>query len=260
MRVNDVSAKLANLGIPEFVLADLPEIPSSAEALLIYGSRSRGDALDDSDLDLLALVPKQIPAINSGFVNISFYTAGQLKTGISSLFGAHLQRDAIIVSDETGELRRLISEMGEVDTVRLLKRVRAMCELFSTPERDLPQYLPGLLREARYLLRSSLYALAIADGSPCFSVRELSARHGDPTLANLLASRQSEAPSMMDYEQCLERLRQLIGAFPPSRHGSLEATVVNEWGTHSDLMSMAFMALGSAGGGSDYSEVEKILL
>lgn len=129
-----------------------------------------------------------------------------------------------------------------------------------SPEHDLPKYLPGLLREARYLLRSCLYAQAIAAGNPCFSVRELAVRHGDPHLAQLLASRQPGEPSISELTECLSRLRRIIGDFPPSRNGSLEATVVNEWDRAGDLLSMAFLALGITGQGSGYAEVEKILL
>lgn len=260
MLSKDVSEGLSALGVPDTIIADVPMFPDTVTGVLVYGSRARGDALADSDLDLLALVPTQLPSINSGLVSVSFYTAAQLLTGISTLFGAHLKRDAKILHDEDGRLAQLLGELGEVETTRLLMRVRAMCELFTTPEMDLPKYLPGLLREARYLLRSSLYALAIADGEPCFSVRELAIRHNDPRLAQLLASRHEHEPDIAEYMSCQRRLRELVGEFPVSRHGSLEATVINEWGTHSDLLSMAFMALGSSGGGSDYAEVEKILL
>jgi hypothetical protein len=260
VRRSDLVERLLSLRVPETVVKGVPELPSSVTGLLIYGSRARGDAIAGSDLDLLALVPTQLPSVNVGAVSVSFYTFAQLGTGISSLFGAHLKRDGVILCDDDGQLAAAVERMGQVDTVRLFRRVRVMSELFTTPHRDLPKYLPGLLREARYLLRSSLYAQAIATGKPCFSVRQIAGRHGDPDLARLLASRHDDEPAVEDYLGCTARLRDLIGDFPESRHGSLEATVVNEWGSSSDLLSMAFMALGSSGGGSDYAEVEKILL
>jgi len=211
-------------------------------------------------LDMLALVPKPRPSTHSGQVSISYYTRKQLKTGTGTLFGSHLKRDAKVIWDKHGYLVRALADMGEVETERLLERARTMSTLFTSPDWDLPKYLPGLLREARYLLRSCLYAQAIADGAPCFSVRELAVRHGDPHLAHLLASRQPNESTAADFDQCLPRLRDIIGEFPSNEHGSLEATIVNEWGRPSDVLSMAFMALGVIGNGSDYAEVEKILL
>ena len=135
-----------------------------------------------------------------------------------------------------------------------------MSALLTTQDLDLPKYLEGLLRQARYLLRSCLYAQAIDDGEPCFSVREISRRLSDPSLVELLASRQRSVPSQRALDECVRRLRDLVGEFPESVHGSLEATVVNEWGKKSDLLSASFLALGTTGAGSMYAEVDKILL
>ena len=135
-----------------------------------------------------------------------------------------------------------------------------MTSLLTAPEYDLPKYGPGLLREARYLLRSALYAKRIIDGAPCFSVREIAAAYGDPELESLLSSHNLSDDYLEDYNECLERLRFLLGRFPENVHGSLEATIVNEWGSGSDLLSMAMIAIMGPSELSDYAEVEKIIL
>lgn len=260
MRLDEIVDTLLGIGVPPAILADLPNLPADAQGLLVYGSQARGDAEVGSDLDLLALVSTPRPSTHAGDVSVSYYTREQLATGVGTLFGAHLKRDAKIVLDVDGVLAHAIETMGQVHTDRLLQRAWKMSELFTSPDRDLPKYLPGLLREARYLLRSCLYAQAIDTGQPCFSVRELARRHDDPDLAQILASRQSAEPSRRELSECLARLRRIVGEFPSSRHGSLEATIVNEWDSPGDLLSMAFLALGINGLGTDYAEVEKILL
>jgi predicted nucleotidyltransferase len=257
---DEVIRCLLGLGVSPSLLDDLPHLSGEIEGVLIYGSQARGDAVPGSDLDMLALVADSRSSTYSGNVNVSYYTNQQLSTGIGTLFGAHLKRDAKVIWDKHGNLARAVEGMGEINADRLLSRAWSLTELFTSPGRDLPKYLLGLLREARYLLRSCLYAQAIASGNPCFSVRELAIRLADPHLARLLASRQPGEATIEDLEDCLLRLAGIVGEFPSSQHGSLEATIVNEWGRPSDLLSMAFMALGATGNGSDYAEVEKILL
>lgn len=251
---------LSAMGISAEILQDFPELPTDTTGVLLYGSQARGDAVPGSDLDVIVVTPNTRTATSSGDVNISYYTFEQLTTGIGTLFGAHLKRDGKVIWDSDGSLTLAVEGMGAVDTDRVLHRAWEMAELFSSPGRDLPKFVSGLSRQARYMLRSCLYAQAIAVGAPCFSVRELSIRHNDPDLTRLLASRQQHKATVADLNECLWRLRAIIGEFPTSRYGSLEACVVNEWGRSSDILSMAFMALGTSGRGSDYAEVERILL
>jgi len=235
-------------------------MPIDSSGLLLYGSRARGDAVPGSDLDLLAIVEQPRPSIYSGDVSVSYYTIAQLESGRGTLFGAHLKRDAKVLWDPKGELGAVLSRMGKVDTERLFYRARNVSKILGCLEMDLPKYLPGLLREARYLLRSCLYARAIAEGNPCFSVREIAQRNADPPLALLLASRHTAEPSVEDLTECISRLEVILGPLPMNPHGSLEALIVNEWHNDGDLLSMAFMALGATGDDSDYAEVDKILL
>lgn len=255
-----VKSALRSMRVPERIIGEFPSLPRDVQGVLVYGSRARGDALEDSDLDVLALVSTARPSLNASDVSVSFYTSDQLSTGIGTLFGAHLRRDSKIAWDPNGCLATIVQSMGDVDTTRLKQRARTMAVLFTTPEADLPKYLEGLSRQARYLLRSCMYAQAIEDGEPCFSVREIARRLRDPHLSDLLASRQPSPTSRKSFDECLWRLRALVGEFPLSPHGSLEATIVNEWGVPGDLLSAAFMALGTTGQGSMYAEVEKILL
>jgi predicted nucleotidyltransferase len=142
---DDVVRVLLGMGIAPNVLGGFPELPTEIEGLLVYGSQARGDGVPGSDLDLLGLVNTPRPSTHSGDVNISYYTHDQLVTGVGTLFGAHLKRDAKIVWDNHGHLSRAVENMGEVDTNRLLERAHRMSELFTSPGRDLPKYLPGLL-------------------------------------------------------------------------------------------------------------------
>lgn len=256
-----IASALASCGVPpELVALAKAAIPSDVRGLVLYGSRARGDHLADSDLDLLGLVDVPRRSVHRGLISLSFYTTDQLASGVGSLFGAHLVRDSRILWDPDGRVQPILDSMGTVDFPRLIRRSTFYSRIFGSLERDLPKYLPGLLREARYLLRSCLYGQAIAEDRPCFSIRELAQRHGDPSLANLLASRSMGEATELDLRECLFRLARIIGELPANPHGSLEALIVNEWGRDEELVSMALLALGGSNSDSDYTEVKKVLL
>ena len=125
---DDVVSALLRMNVSPNVLEDFPELPGEVEGLLVYGSQARGDAVPGSDLDVLALVAAPRPSTQSGDVNVSYYTREQLSTGIGTLFGAHLKRDAKMIWDNHGHLTRAVEDMGEVDTKRLLARARSMSD------------------------------------------------------------------------------------------------------------------------------------
>lgn len=255
-----VKARLAEVGLSPPLVAEVPELPASSSALLIYGSQARGDAIESSDVDLLAVVAEPTGPVANGAVNLTCYTPAQLATANGTLFGAHLARDGRILADPNDELCRALRGMEPVDTDRLFARARELTAVFSNLDVDLPQYGVGLLRQARYLLRSCLYAAAIRDGDPCFSVREIAERAGDEELVELLSSRDQPSSAQDVLHEILARLELLLGGLNRSEHESLEAIVVNLWGSSSDVLSMAFLAVCGNDEGGDYAEVERILL
>ena len=256
-----VRAGLCDLRVPpELVEDSLALIPDSAEGLLVYGSRARGDHLSTSDLDLLALVSVPQKGSTRGLVSVSCYTPAQLATATGTLFGVHLRRDSRILFDPLSHLQRALAVMGQVDTERLFTRIRHLSVVLDVGQEDLVRSLPGLVRQAKYLLRSALYGLAIKEGEPCFSIRELADRYRDSDLSELLASRPSSPPTEQEFEELLRRLTKVVGERPRNPHGSLDALIVNEWGRDQDLTAVAVMARGHESSSDPYEEIEKVLL
>lgn len=235
-------------------------VPEETEGLLIYGSRARGDHLESSDLDLLAVVPEMRRGVTAGLVSVSCYTRAQLETATGTLFGAHLSRDSRVIFDCGGDLVALLETFGEVDTERLLWRIRRFASVLDASPRDRVRSMKGLVRQAKYLLRSALYGAAIRDGDPCFSLRELARRHNDPQLAHVLASRPPSEANENELDDLRIRLANVLGELPRNPHGSLDALIVNEWDRDPELVSIAVMARGHKSRSDPYEEITKVLL
>ena len=249
-----------SLSVPLSILDSVPFLPPETEAVLAYGSRARGDYVEDSDLDLLALSTTGGVNLKSGKVSVAIYTLEELHRARGSLFGYHLQRDSIRMYDPERKLQTVVEKFGEVNVGRVFSKARHLGKILSLNESDLQRYLPGLYREARYLLRSCLYAKAIEDGNPCFSVRILAERYGQPRYAEILSAHPRGGISRTDYLFCRQKLAELLGDLEQNEHGSLEALLVNEWGGESELISMALMALGEVPDVGDYAEVKAVFL
>ena len=247
---------------PRLIEAAMSVVPADAIGLLVYGSRARADYIQDSDLDLLALVHEPAGSMTYRNANLSRYTSAQLRSASGTLFGMHIRRDGVVVADTCGELRSLIHEIEDPDPPRLLARVHHFSGILESSDRDLDLYLPGLCRLARYLLRTAIYSLALADGRPCFSVRELAERFAEPELVALLSSDQDVVaePSSEEFEKLRRRLRAAVGAPERSCYRSLESLAVAAWDDDRELSTLAIMAMTGEDGEIDYSELPKVLL
>ena len=174
----------------------------------------------------------------------------------------HVKRDGKVIFDPTGELQSLICDLEPPDASLLLARVRHFSAILQCEETDLTLHLPGLCRLGRYLLRTAIYSLALAEGRPCFSVRELAERFNEPRLVTLLSSdpRIVPEPSLGELETLRRRLSEAVGEPPPTLHGSLESLAVAEWEDDRERSTLAIVAMTAEDQELGYSDLPKVLL
>jgi len=234
-------------------------LPPGLTGLLLYGSLARGDNTESSDVDLLALVTLPTGSRHTERVSVSAYTFDQLSSASGTLFGMHLARDGVVVTDAEGRLSELLAGMGAPDPGHVFGRIRHLAAVLD----DEPElHLPGRVRVARYLLRTAIYVTALASGEPCFSVRELALRLGQPELVELLSSnlRVAPRPTQMVLQDLLERLDQEVNGLERNRHGSTQNLVVAEWYEDRELAALGALALAKDDTPYDYSALPKVLL
>ena len=261
--IADFAGKLNGLGVPQSLIeAAIHVISDDTIGLLVYGSRARADSVPNSDLDLLALVQEPSGSTAYGNVNLSRYTSAQIRSASGTLFGMHIRRDGVVVADATGDLRGLVHALEDPSPSHLFSRVRHFAAILEASKTDLHLHLPGLCRLGRYLLRTAVYSVALAEGRPCFSVRELAERFGEPELVEILSSDPDVVaePSPREFMELRRRLREAVGAPGPTSHRSLGSLAVAEWDHDRERATLAIMAMTGEHSDLDYSELPKVLL
>ncbi len=160
-----LAARLSELGIEADVSSQVVAlVPANSIGVLLYGSRARGDHTPESDIDVLTLVSHSAGSKSAGRVNMSYYTRAQLHSSSGTLFGMHLRRDGRVLADTDAELAAILDALGGPNPQVLIQRVHHFSTLLLVTEDEQRRYLTRLVRLGRYLLRSAIYARAIAEG------------------------------------------------------------------------------------------------
>jgi hypothetical protein len=259
----DIRDALHCLGLAtDSVEALTSRIAVGTVGLMLYGSRARGDFTASSDYDILRLSRSQHPTFTVGTVSVSSYTAAQLCSASATLFGTHIARDGRILLDKGGELASIVQKLEPAEPLALLKQVRRFSTVIDLPDDEVAEHIAGVTRLARYLLRTAIYAKAMKQGRPCFSVRELSRRFNDPNLAILLASNPelTGPPSLSMFKELHGRLLAEIGSFPAASWESLEQIGVEMWDVDRNVSALAIRAGSEDDVDLDYTDLPKVLL
>ncbi|ORJ64322.1 hypothetical protein [Mycobacterium simiae] len=260
----ELTAVLEALGLTDDEVGQvISRIAIETKGLLLYGSRARDDYEASSDFDILRYTSSwKSPTFKSGRVSVSSYTREQLESASGTLFGTHLRRDGRVLVELGDELTQLINGLQPANPAELLARVTQYSTILAQPDDVKAAHFGGMVRLARYLLRTAVYASAMAEGETCFSVRQLAERLHEPRLATLLASdpEVTGPPSVELLEELITRLINVIGPFHEHDYGSLEALAVARWDTDRNLAALAIRAGSEDQDSINYSDLPKVLL
>ena len=69
----------------------------------------------------------------------------------------HIRRDGIVIADPTGDLQGFIQNLKDPEPQRLIGRIRHFSAILESSQTDRGNYLEGLCRLARFLLRTAIY-------------------------------------------------------------------------------------------------------
>lgn len=244
------------------ILDALSCLTGASLGVLLYGSHARGDSLPSSDIDLLQVVENSPRSYAIGRVSVVAYTVGQLGemclTG--SLFAWHLRTEGIVLDDPSGAVSEILRSGAGPNWERTLQRVLVLSQILDVNEEEFERYANRLIRTARYLLRTTVYARAIAAGGKSFSVEIATSEAGVPHLYRMFARDLALASSWATFNEYRVAIRELLGPLMNNPYLSLEALAVNAWDLDRQLASLAIQTMMEKSGEIEYTSLPSPVL
>ena len=238
--------------MPEALRRACVAAAGAQDGVLLYGSRARGTARPDSDVDLLLLRDWSPGSWTSGAFNVTSYRPAHLSEMArrGSLFVLHLRLDGLVLADPAGLLAAALDQYRPPSSYEPLLAELAAAGAALDPVEDSTRYGPALLRLGDYLVRTAAYARLVEAGRPQFDPDDVGDELGDPAVAAVLATRGDVRPGHGRVALCRTALEGLLGRRLENRYGSVEALAVALSGERQHAAALLGQVL--VGQGLDY--------
>lgn len=200
-----------------------------ARAVLLYGSRARGDHRPDSDTDVLQILREARPSHAVDEIVLSCYTLPQLlkMARHGSLFVAHLVAESIPLRDPEDLLGQLRAAYVAAPFSHFVTEVSWAARLLTE---DAERFASKRLKYQRlvvHLARTLAYATAQSHGVNTFSVEKIW-KHFEPDMGKALP--RPDDMDWSDYVEVRSWLADRLHRDVTNTFGSDEALIVNSWG------------------------------
>lgn len=243
--------------LPVDLNGSIGRLSGESLAVMLYGSHARGDAGPESDVDLLQLVPHSPRSYIVGSTTVVAYTPEQISEMAigGSLFAWHLRTEGVIMQDTGGLLRGALDLHSGPAWERVLSRITELAVILDLGRGEFEQYADRVIRTARYLVRTAVYARAIGAGGTSFAMESAARKAGYPHLMMLLRRGAEGSRDWQTFVAYRDALAELTGTLRANPHGSLEALAVCAWGEDQQLASLTIQTIIPRDGEIEYSSL-----
>jgi hypothetical protein len=214
---------------------------------MVFGSVSRGDDADQSDIDVLELSERRRRPYRIGRMNVSVYDEATLKEMAQrgSLFVLHLQKEGQIIRDEDHKLAQCLEAYRSPKSYEPYRdALRAIANLLDTDRTEYDRRWKAYNELVVFLLRSALYAAFAEAGTPVFALRIIQNQLGREDLRDALRLKNAASARFEDFTIG----RKLIGEFLQTEvrnpFGSVEALVTNVGSRNPLVLAFGLRLLG----------------